>query len=141
MIGSFHGSSKCEKLNFRNEILRTVTQQQPRIAALIKNLNEQAAEREIVSALFLSLGSAVRKSITDKNPEMRLAIFSLKKLKENCEQAFVILRNRTLERYEFFAIKQAPKETLQQFWHTLTGMASKCAFGEQTERLIMDTFF
>ena len=38
-----------------NEMLRTVTQQQPRIEALINNLNEQAAERKIVSVLFLSL--------------------------------------------------------------------------------------
>ena len=44
-----------------NEILRTSREQQPRMAALIKNLNEQAAERKIVSVLFLSLGSAAKK--------------------------------------------------------------------------------
>ena len=51
-----------------NEILRTVTPQQPRIAALINNLNEQAAERKVVSVLFLSLGCAAIKSLTDKFP-------------------------------------------------------------------------
>ena len=120
-----------------NEMLRTVTQQHPRIAALINNLNEQAAERKTVSVLFLSLGSAARKSLTDKYPEMRVATISLQDLKVNCEQAFVKPRKRT---YKFFARKRAPKETLRQFWHTITGMAAKCAFGEQTESLIMDTF-
>ena len=123
-----------------NELLRTVTAQQPRIAALINNLNEQAEERKIVSVLFLSLGSVARKSLTDKFPEMRVATITLTDLKNNCEQAFVIPRNRTLERYNFFARKQKQNETLRQFWHTLTGMAAKCAFGEQTEGLIMDTF-
>ena len=61
-----------------NEMLRTVTQQQqPRIAALINNLNDEAAERKIVSVLFLSLGSAATKSVTDKYPEMRVATESL----------------------------------------------------------------
>ena len=123
-----------------NEILRTVSAQNPRVASLIKNLNEQAAERKIVSVLFLSLGTAARKSLTDKFPEMRVATISLADLKGNCEQAFVKPRNRTLERYQFFSGKQKQNETLRQFWHMLTGMAAKCAFGEQTEGLIMDTF-
>ena len=49
-----------------NDLLRTVSAQQPRILALINNLNEQAAERKIVSVIFLSLGWAARKSLTDK---------------------------------------------------------------------------
>ena len=123
-----------------NELLRPITQNQPRVPALINNLNEQAAERKLVSVLFLSLGSAARKSLTDKFPEMRIATITLKDIKENCEQAFVKPRNRTLERYKIFSQKQQPKETLRQFWHTLTGLAARCAFGEQTESLIMDTF-
>ena len=71
---------------------------------------------------------------------MRVATITLTDLNNNCEQAFVKPRNRTLERHIFFARKQKPNETLRQFWHTLTGMAAKCAFGEQTEGLIMDTF-
>ena len=34
---------------------------------------------------------------------------------------------------------EAKRKTLRQFWHTLTGMAAKYAFGEQNESLIMDT--
>ena len=40
----------------------------------------------------------------------------------------------------FFSRKQTTKETLRQFWHTLTGFAAKCHFGDQTDSLIMDTF-
>ena len=63
-----------------NELLRTVTAQQPRIPALINNLNEQAAERKIVSILFLSLGCAARKSLTEKFPEMRVATITVSNL-------------------------------------------------------------
>ena len=54
-----------------NEILRTATEQQPRLAALINNLNEQAAEMKLV--IFLSLGLAAIRSLTDKFPDMRVA--------------------------------------------------------------------
>ena len=81
-----------------------------------------------------------KKSLTDKFPEMRVATITLTDLKNNCEQAFVKPRNRTLEKYKFCARKPNQNETHRQFWHTLTGRAAKCAFGEQTEGLIMDTF-
>ena len=41
-----------------DELLRNVTEQKPRNAALINNLNEQAAERKLASLLFLTLGMA-----------------------------------------------------------------------------------
>ena len=53
-----------------DELRRNVTEQTPRIAALINNLNEQAAERKLVSLVFLSLGTAARKSLTDKFPHL-----------------------------------------------------------------------
>ena len=40
------------------EILRFVTEQQQRKAALINHLNEQLAERKVVSVLFLSYDTA-----------------------------------------------------------------------------------
>ena len=123
-----------------NEKLRNVTEQNPTITALLNNLIEQAAERKMVSVLFLSLGSAARKRLTDRFPHMRGATVSLREIKENCEQAFQKPRIRTLERYKFFLRKQSPKEPLRQFWHTLTGLAAKCDSGDQTDSLIMDTF-
>ena len=71
-----------------NELLRPAAEQNPRIAALINNLNEQAAERKIVSVIFLSLGTTGRNSLTDKFPHMRVATVSFREIRENCEQTF-----------------------------------------------------
>ena len=121
-------------------MLPEVTEQQPRVLALINNLNEQAAERKIVSVLFLSLGSAARKSLTDKFPHMKVATIRIREIKANCDEAFEKSKNRTLGTYEFFSRRQSSKESLRQFWFTLTGMAARCDFGDQTESLITDTF-
>ena len=64
------------------EVLREVTEQHPRVSAFINNLKEQEAERKIVSVLFLSLGSAARKSLTDKFPHMRMATIRLREKKQ-----------------------------------------------------------
>ena len=93
-----------------NQTLRDVIEQNSRIAGLINNLNEQAAERKMVSVLFLSLGTALRKSLTDKFSQMRVATISFREIRENCEQAFRKKRNRTLERYKFFSRKQTQKD-------------------------------
>ena len=116
--------------------------------ALINKLNGQAAERKLVSIFFkkiltidtiicgnlsvilflaavpsgrkfLPLGTAAKKSLTDKFPQMILSMVSLRELKENCEQALSKPGNRTLERFKFFSRKQKDKETLPQFRTTL----------------------
>ena len=48
-----------------DKLLRNVTEQDHGLA-LFNNLNEQAAERKLVSILFFLLGMAARKSLTDK---------------------------------------------------------------------------
>ena len=77
-----------------SELFRTVPENRPRNAAIINNLNEQAGERQLISVLFLYLGTAARKSLTDIYPLMVLATVSLQELKENCEQA---LENNEIE--------------------------------------------
>ena len=123
-----------------HELLRTPTEAQPRQAALLSNTNEQAAERKIVSTLFLSLGAAGRKNLTDKYPHMTVATASLRKMKTNCEDTFQQPKKLTLDRFKFFLRKKLPNETLRQFWNVLTGLAARCEFEQQTEGLIMDTF-
>ena len=118
--------------------MRIATEQAPRNLALTNNLNEQEAERKVISFLFISLGTAGRKSVTDKFPDV--ATVTLQKLRTNCDEAFSKPRNRTLDTFKFYWKKQKDKETLRQIWHTLTGLAAKCEFGEQTESLVMDTF-
>ena len=45
-----------------------------------------------------------------------------------------------MDRFRFLSRKQAPNETLEQFWHSLDGMAAECEFGTQTESLVHDIF-
>ena len=123
-----------------NELMRTPTENEPRVTALINGMNEQAAERKVLSILFLSLGSAGRTNLTDKFPYMVVSTSSLKEVSENGPKTFKEERNLTLERYRFFARKQQPNETLRQFWNALTGLALRCDFEQQTESLIMDAF-
>ena len=119
------------------EQTRVPTQQRPLQAALINNLNEETAERKTVSILFLSLGTAGRRSFTDNFPYMDVTTVAIREIKENC---FIKHRNQTLDRYNFFTRKQQQNETLRQFWNVLTGLAAKCEIGEQTNSLIKDAF-
>ena len=64
-------------------MLRTPTENIPRVPALLNNLNEQAAERKVASILFLSLGVAGRKNLTDKFPYMAVSTASWKISKKN----------------------------------------------------------
>ena len=49
-------------------------------------------------------------------------------------------RNRILDRHTFLSRKQRPSESLHQFWNVLSGLAAKCGFENQTERLVYDIF-
>ena len=71
---------------------------------------------------------------------MRKATLLLQEIKANCDEAFQKPRNRTLERYKILPQKLNPKESLRQFWYTLTCMGAKCIFGDKTESLIKGTF-
>ena len=84
-----------------NELLRITTEQAPRNLAVINNLNKQAAERKLISILFLSLGTAGGKSETDNFPDMRVANGVLHEHRTNCDEAFSKPRKRTLGRFKF----------------------------------------
>ena len=94
-----------------DEILRNVTANRHRIAALINNLNEQVAERKLVSLQLFSLEPAARKNLIDIFRQMIIATVLLREFNKNCEQVYIDSRNRTLERYNIFARKQKDKET------------------------------
>ena len=72
MVEPICDGSKCQKASVR-ELAKAPTDQQPKQAALFKNLNKQVAERTSVYILFLSLRSARRKNLTVKYPYMPLA--------------------------------------------------------------------
>ena len=81
--------------------MRTPTENNPRQAALINNINEQNAEKN-VSILFLSLGTAGRKNLIEKFPQINaVATAPLNEIKDKCEDTFRKPRNRTLDRFKF----------------------------------------
>ena len=71
---------------------------------------------------------------------MVVAAVPLQELLTNCVNVFARIRNRTLDRFQFFSRKQKQDETLKQFWNILTGLASRCALGDQTNSLVLDVF-
>ena len=109
-------------------LLRNVTEQRPQIAALTNNLKDRAGKQRLFRFPYLIFGNGARKSLTDKLPHIIIATILIRKMKENCEQAFMKSCNRTLECYKSFARKQQENKTLRHFWHALTGMAAKCEY-------------
>ena len=123
-----------------DELLPKVIKNRPQTAPLNNNRHEQAADTMFVSLLLLSFKTAASKQLTDKVLQMIIATGSLREIKEKREQAFMKSGNRTLERYKFLAREQKDRETLRQFWHTLTSFAATCEFGEQLQSPILDVF-
>ena len=122
------------------ELTRDADQQNPRTRALLGDMDEDPANKKVVSVLYLSLGEAARKIFKDKYPHTTLWNLKVRKLIQLATDCFQIKRNRTLDRQKFFSRMQQPGETLQQFWHTLNGLAALCDFGEKTKTLVLDMF-
>ena len=101
---------------------------------------EEAAEKKVVTWLFLSVGEPARKLFKDKYPELSVWTLQTREMLQRCENCFYIARNRTLDRHKFLSRKQQANESLQQFWHMLNGLASKCELGEITQTLVHDVF-
>ena len=76
----------------------------------------------------------------DKYPNAKIAEISFKNLLNNCKDTFDTKRNHTLDRFRFLSRKQMQAESLEQFWHSLNGLAAECDFGTQTESLVHDIF-
>ena len=105
-----------------------VTNEADRNKALLNNLDHAVAEKKCVSVLHLFLGAAARKSLTEKNPTAKIAEISLQDLMTNCKGNFDTKRNRTLDRFRLLSRNQMQAETLELFWHSLTGLAAECDF-------------
>ena len=86
------------------------------------------------------IGYPARKPFVDKNATAKLAKISLSELMKIYKETFNIKHNRTLDRIRFLPRKQLQSETLEQFRHSLQGMAAECDFGNRTESLVHDIF-
>ena len=123
-----------------SELTREATEQNPRARALLGDMDEDPANKKVVSVMYLSLGEAARKLFKDKYPHTTLWNLKVRELMQLAADCFQVKRNRTLDRHRFFSRAQQPGESLQQFWHTLNGLAALCDFGEITNTLVLDMF-
>ena len=123
-----------------SELLRESDAKNPRVAALMGNLDELPAKIKMVSLLYISIGKTDRKMLMDKFPNINILIIELRNIVQHCTECFQTRRNRTLDRHSFLSRKQRPNETLNQFWNNLNGLAARCDFGNQTEGLVHDIF-
>ena len=101
---------------------------------------EEAAEKKVVTWLFLSVGEPARKMFKDKHPNLSVWTLGVRDMIERCRNCFHVAPNRTLDRHKFLSRKQQNNESLQQFWHALNGLASRCELGEITQTLVHDVF-
>ena len=100
----------------------------------------EAAEKKVVTWLFLSVGKPARKMFKDKQPDLSVWTLGVRDMIERYRNCFHVARNRTLDRHKFLSRKQLSNESLQQFWHALKGLASRCELGEITQTLVHDVF-
>ena len=122
------------------ELTREATQQIPRVRALLGDLDEDPANKKVLSVMYLSLGEAARKQFMDKYPHTALWELKAQELITLCNECFRKKRNRTLDRHRFFSRLQQPGESLFQFWHALNGLAALYDFGEISTTLVLDMF-
>ena len=83
------------------ELTRDASQQNPRVRALMGDLEEEPANNNVVSVLYLSLGEAARKQFRDKFPHVTLWSFKVNELTKMCNECFWKKRNRTLDWHKF----------------------------------------
>ena len=121
------------------ELTREVNEQNPRARALLGDLDEDPANKKVVSVLYLSLGEEARKLFKDEYPHTTLWNLEVRELIQLATECFEVKRNRTLDRHKFLRMQQHG-ETLQHFWHTLNGLAALCDFGKITKTLVIDMF-
>ena len=108
--------------------------------SLMGDMEEATAMKKANSVLYLALGMAARKTISDKFPTTNIATITLVELLQKCKDCFEKPKNETLDRFKFLSRKQNENETLKQFWNELNGLAAKCNFGTITESLVKDVF-
>ena len=84
------------------ELTRETTEQTPRIKTLMGDLDEDPANKKVISVMYLSLGEEARKQFKDKYPKTALWELKANPLITLCNECFQKKRNRTLDRHRFF---------------------------------------
>ena len=83
--------------------------------SLMGDMEEATAMKKANSVLYLALGMAERKTISDNFPIVNIARITVEDLIKTCK-CFEKPKNETLDRFKFLSRKQKENETLRQFW-------------------------
>ena len=97
------------------ELLRKADEQNPRIAAMMGNLEQMPAKKKLVNLLYISIGKTGRKMLKDKFTNINILLIELRITAQNYTESFQTRTNRILDRHIFLSRKQKPTETLHQF--------------------------
>ena len=80
---------------------------------LMGDMEEATAMKKANSVLYMALGMAARKIISDKFPTVNIARITLEDLIKTCKECFEKPTNETLDRFKFLSRKQKENETLE----------------------------
>ena len=86
-----------------SELTRETTQQNHRVRPLLGDLDEDPANKKVISILNLSLGAAERKQFMDKYPHTTLCDLKAQEFINLCIECFRKKRKRTLDRQRYFS--------------------------------------
>ena len=88
-------------IRFQTEITREADQQNPRILAMMGNLEEEPAKRKVTILLYISIGKTGRKMLMHKFQQIIFLLIQLAQLLRFCIECFQTRRNRTLTATHF----------------------------------------
>ena len=71
--------------------------------SLMGDMDEATAMKQANSVLYLALGMAARKTISDKFPTVNIARITLEDLIKTCKDCFEKPKNETLDRFKFLS--------------------------------------
>ena len=124
----WHEASKCPSIEWEkwrvlfavatmamNELTRSADETNPRVKELLGDMPEEAANKKVVSMMFLPLGEFGRKMFRDKYRETSIWTLQATDRLNKCHSCFHIEINRTSDRHNFLSSKQLPTESSQQF--------------------------
>ena len=91
-------------------------------------------KKKVRSILYLALGAEVKRVFAQKHPRVKILGTSFKEFFELLEAAFIKPTNITFERYKLLSRKQKDRESYEQFWGALSGLARSCEIGINAEQ-------
>ena len=85
------------------------------------------------SIFFLALGAKGKRVFAQKHSRVKVPAISFKDFFDLIETVFLKPTNISFERYKLLSRKQKDRESYEQFWGALSGLAKLCEIGVNAE--------